>query len=194
MKTHNLTVYFIIIASCIATNAFTLAFQLQYHDLPCPLCLLQRFGLLAVAYGATMALRTDGTARYVFVVVISSIFTLIVALRQLLLHIMPLDLGYGPTLFGLHYYTWTALLALAFIIIVAMAPLISTIDIKHYLSNKSIQRLKEFTYYFFILLCFINIVTTFLECGFTACPSNPTEYAKLSKVKMDSYSNTVKQC
>jgi disulfide bond formation protein DsbB len=105
----------------VLTVAF--AAQLILHELPCPLCLLQRvqFALLAVGplLNVRFGPRPSHYALSLFVATAGAAF----AMRQVLLHIMPGDPGYGSALLGYHYYTW-AFIGFA-VAIVALAAMLS---------------------------------------------------------------------
>ena len=97
---------FAILSIAIAANVIALFYQFVFHELPCPLCLLQRVGLFCIAFGAIMNLKHGKEFKYDLIIIISSIYSLIVAMRQVLLHIVPGDAGYGSKFLDLHFYTW----------------------------------------------------------------------------------------
>jgi disulfide bond formation protein DsbB len=104
-------IYIAIAILCIVTNVVAFIFQFFYYELPCPLCLLQRFGFIAIGLGALLSIIYNPSWKYDMIIFISSIYTLMVGLRQVLLHILPHDLGYGNTFLGLHFYTWSAIIS-----------------------------------------------------------------------------------
>ena len=85
------------------------AFFLQFaeHELPCPLCLLQRAALVLCGLGFLLNLRFGSHPAHSGVIVMSALFGLAAAGRQILLHIVPGDPGHGPPWLGLHFYTWS---------------------------------------------------------------------------------------
>src|SRR3990167_6896576 len=68
-----------------------LAFLMQFvcNELPCPLCLLQRFGFMAIAFGFLLNFRFGFRPSHYSIILLSSLFTAFVALRQVALHILP---------------------------------------------------------------------------------------------------------
>jgi disulfide bond formation protein DsbB len=96
------------------------AAQLLLNELPCPLCLLQRIQFAMLAVGPILNLRltcwsTQSPCRC------SPLSPARLSPRQILLHIMPGDLGYGSALLGYHYYTWAFIgFAVAIIALAAM--------------------------------------------------------------------------
>jgi disulfide bond formation protein DsbB len=91
----------------------SLAYQFRLGELPCPLCVLQRFSFLLACVGSIGVLRNADLpgrvarqARGFALCIIASLIGATVSIRQILLHIVPPDSGYGPPVLGLHLYTW----------------------------------------------------------------------------------------
>ncbi|WP_125982633.1 disulfide bond formation protein B [Loigolactobacillus iwatensis] len=97
--------------------------QFINHDLPCPLCVLQRESMIMTAVGPayiiTASLKHELTiekfARGYGMALVFAVFGMVAAARQTLLHIGPHDPGYGPGFLGVHFYTWSLL---TFIVVV----------------------------------------------------------------------------
>ena len=66
---------FIILSIAIAANVIALFYQFIFHELPCPLCLLQRVGLFCIAFGAMMNLKHGKEFKYDLIIIISSIYS-----------------------------------------------------------------------------------------------------------------------
>ena len=88
-------------------------FQLALGEIPCPLCMLQRVGVMLVGFGFAMNVRFGASAVHYAIVILSSIAGAGVSLRQDLLHISPRDPGFGSVVFGYHMYTWGFILFVA---------------------------------------------------------------------------------
>ncbi|WP_254498763.1 disulfide bond formation protein B, partial [Salmonella enterica] len=71
------------------------------HELPCPICLLQRDGLIIAGFGVLFNLCFGLRGIHYGIVIIGSILTGVMSSRQLCLHIMTGDTGYGSAFFGL---------------------------------------------------------------------------------------------
>ena len=92
------------------------AFYIQFvmGEFPCPLCMLQRYGMILATLGALFVIMqarrgTLTTARYAQGLGMGLIGVLAgasVSVRQIELHIMPGDTGYGEPFLRLHLYTW----------------------------------------------------------------------------------------
>ncbi|MFX7567084.1 disulfide bond formation protein B, partial [Acinetobacter baumannii] len=82
------------------------------HELPCPLCLLQRIQFAVLAIGPIMNVRWGPRPSHYSLSLLAAAAGFAFSTRQVLLHIMPGDPGYGTALLGYHYYT-LALIAFA---------------------------------------------------------------------------------
>ena len=76
------------------------------HELPCPLCLLQRILFAVLAVGPILNMRFGPRPSHYALSLLAAVAGFVVSTRQVLLHIMPGDAGYGSALLGYHYYTW----------------------------------------------------------------------------------------
>src|SRR5262245_47193486 len=81
-------------------------FQFAQHELPCPLCMLQRAAFIAMALGPMLTLRNGPRPGYYGLTILAAVIGAAIASRQVLLHILPGDPGYGSAILGLHFYTW----------------------------------------------------------------------------------------
>ena len=89
-----------------AVLAAAFAAQFMLHELPCPLCLLQRIQFAMLAIGPILNIRHGPRPSHYAMSLLAAIAGAAFATRQVLLHIMPGDPGYGSALLGYHYYTW----------------------------------------------------------------------------------------
>src|SRR5258708_32237797 len=86
--------------------AAAFAAQLLLHELPCPLCLLQRIQFAVLAIGPILNVRWGPRPSHYALSLLAGAARAAFSTRQGLLHIMPRNAGYGPALFGYHYYTF----------------------------------------------------------------------------------------
>src|SRR5215475_2380519 len=92
---------------CIAlVLAAAFAAQLALGELPCPLCLLQRIQFALLAIGPVLNIRHGPRPSHYALSLLVAAAGAAFAMRQVLLHIMPGDPGYGSALLGYHYYSW----------------------------------------------------------------------------------------
>jgi disulfide bond formation protein DsbB len=174
-----IAVYLLIALASIFVHFIAFFFQLAYNELPCPLCLLQRFGFLATAFGAILSIFRGNSWKYDLIIIASSVYTLLAGFRQVLLHILPNNAGYGSTFLGLHFYTWSVVASFVFIVLMAIRPFIEIVAAKLWqdlsCSASSLSVLKTV----FILVIVANIISTYLECGFSQCLDDPVFYIEL---------------
>ncbi len=159
------------------------AFQFIFNELPCPLCLLQRVGLLLISIGFLMNLRFGVKPPHYAISIIAALFTASVAFRQILSHITPGSGGYGKPFLGLHLYTWVFIVAIAYILWIAICLLFSRpLKKRHLRSAPWLKVLIRVVFFLVLIVCGINIITSYLECGFAQCPENPVTYKILDSV------------
>lgn len=168
-----------LLAVC-ASLGIAFYYQLALKELPCPLCLLQRAGLVLTGIGLMLNVRFGVKSAHYGVALAGALTTGIVALRQVLLHIAPGDSGYGSTFMGLHFYTLAALSSLAAIAGIALLLMLQTWEAPA--RNPAWKSLGgRLVCLLFILLVAGNLVSTVLECGAGACEDDPTFYQLLGK-------------
>jgi len=86
--------------------AGSLHLQFGIGEQPCPLCLVQRSGMIGLAVGPLMNLMWGIRARHYAISILAAFAGGAGSVRQILLHIQPGDPGYGPEFLGWHLYTW----------------------------------------------------------------------------------------
>ena len=170
------------ILAIIIVIVMAFSFQFILGELPCPLCLLQRLGLLGIAFGFLLNIRYHVRPAHYSLSLLSAILTSFVAMRQIALHINDPH-GYGSAILGLHMYTWVFVLCVIAIIYIAM---ILSITQQYEIKSKKTKvaeakgkKIRFFTHIVFALFIIIiaaNIISTLSECGFSQCPDNPTSY------------------
>lgn len=155
-----------------------LAFALQFlfKELPCPLCLLQRIGFIGIALGLLFNLRFGIRPAHYSLTLLSALFTAFVALRQIALHVLPGDPGYGSRFLGLHFYTWSFVAAMLVLIYTSLVQAFSIEHHGRHLAKKKWQWVGHGLFLAAIILIAANMVSTFYVCGWGECPDNPTHY------------------
>ncbi len=162
------------------------AYYIQYvkGEVPCPLCLLQRLAMLGVAFGAMLNLRYGLHPRHYAVSLISALLGASISIRQILLHIVPGPgpSGYGTPVFGMHLYTWAFLIFAAAILLIGVMMYFETQFEGHERSGskRDLSLFVKSVFFLVVIIAAANVVTTFLECGITQCPANPTSYLELN--------------
>jgi disulfide bond formation protein DsbB len=160
--------------------AAAFAAQLLLHELPCPLCLLQRIQFVMLAIGPILNIRWGPRPSHYALSLLAAAAGAAFSTRQILLHIMPGDAGYGTTLFGLHYYT---LALTGFAAAIVLLAVILLFDRQFEETTAALQlapgAFATIAVWLVIVLTALNVVSTLLECGFGACADNPVVYELL---------------
>ncbi|AJI54006.1 disulfide bond formation protein B [Francisella philomiragia] len=162
-------------------------FQFIMGEIPCPLCLLQRLGLLAIGFGFLLNMRYNVRPSHYALSLLAAVLTSFISLRQIALHVSD-PVGFGSTVFGLHMYTWVfviSMVAIVYIAIVMSYPDQYKInkdpnEIKEAKNNK-VRALTHIVFVIFLIAIFTNVTSTFIECGVHECPDDPTSYLLLTK-------------
>lgn len=151
--------------------------QFTGGGLPCPLCLLQRIGFVGVLCGLLLNVIRGPKPDHYSIMIVSAFFGAAVALRQVSLHIIPPDPGYGGTFLGLHYYTWAFLVFAAIIFGTALIAAYSTQYHKQRFIGFGAQNaLCKLAIVAAVFVVAANVLSTFAECGPGQCPDNPVSY------------------
>lgn len=150
--------------------------QFVAQELPCPLCLLQRVGLFLVATGLLLNLRFGAKPLHYAMIILSALYTSMVAMRQIALHICTPDSGYGSPFLGFHLYTWTFILSVAIIIFTTITMTLHNMQLHHRKHSVKLLPTAKLLILTAIALVFINLIVVYMECGLEECPDNPSDY------------------
>ncbi len=154
----------------IGTLSYAFFDQLYFGELPCPLCLMQRIGFVIIGFAFVLNIRCGAHSSHYGWGIIGGLVGMMVSLRQVFLHILPGDKGFGATFLGLHFYTWAY---------VSYVGLIAGMAILLMLPNSEVRSRSLFAnalVIIFILLVFANLVLTLLQCGIGPCADDPVNY------------------
>jgi disulfide bond formation protein DsbB len=162
--------------------AAAFAAQLVLHELPCPLCLLQRIMFAMLAIGPILNIRFGPRPSHYALSLLAAVAGAVASTRQVLLHIMPGDSGYGSALLGYHYYSWALIGFIAAIVLLAAVLLF---DRQFEDDGAALPPtggiFAQIAVWLVIGLTSLNVISTLLECGFGACADNPTVYELLRR-------------
>lgn len=166
---------------------FAYIYQFVLYELPCPLCLLQRVGFVAVGFGLGLNLLYGARPRNYAFVLLAAIFGASVSIRQILLHIVPGTGHYGSPVLGLHYYTWAGICF--FLIILGTSFMLlfegqyKTSDTPENETRFGNNKLAKIAFFLMLGLAVGNAVSTLLECGPGICADPPTSYELIDKIE-----------
>lgn len=142
--------------------------QLFLKEQPCPLCLLQRIGMLGVAFGAMLNLQFRIRPIHYALMLFSALYGGFVALRQIMLHVCPGFPQFGMPILGLSLYTWSFLVFVC--VIAAVAFLLCLYETRQ--NEETPTPLHWFFQgadWFILAIAVMNIFSTLLLCGISAC-------------------------
>jgi len=160
------------------------AAQFILRELPCPLCLLQRILFAALAVGPILNIRFGLRPSHYAMSLLAAMAGAVVSTRQVLLHIMPGDAGYGTALLGYHYYTWAFIgFAVAIIATAVMLLFDRQFENDGGTPPEMAGAFARTAVWLVIGLTAANVISTLLECGLAACPAGPVAYELLKGMR-----------
>ena len=163
-------------------------FQFAFGEMPCPLCITQRMAMMAASLGPlyviVQSLRGQLTeTKFMVGLGMASLGALvgaIMSIRQIELHILPGDPGYGTAIMGLHLYTWALI---TFVIVIAFAGLLMLFGHEFQPIAPEARWARTLAWiivWAFVATIAINMVVVFFEEGFNLyLPDDPTGYVLL---------------
>ncbi|APJ03954.1 disulfide bond formation protein B [Silvanigrella aquatica] len=163
----NLNCIFILAICGILLGAF--AFQIVYKEAPCPLCFLQRLGMLSVICAGMMNVKFGIKPKFYGIALLGSLSGAAVSIRQILLHIAPGSTPFGSPIMGLSLYTW-ALITFT-VIIIGVAFLLFLYDPKKYQKTEKIHLniFNKVTFGIALSIVFANVIYIIVNCGLGFC-------------------------
>lgn len=162
----NLNALLIIILGGVLLSAYGV--QFLYHEEPCPLCMLQRLGMIAVASGAALNLWFGVRMQHYALSLIGAVAGGSVALRQISLHVCPGSTQFGFPVIGLSLYTWSFVVFVCSVLAIALLLLFY----RPGQSETPPERFNgwcKFALGVIFAIALANVVTTFMQCGLSVC-------------------------
>lgn len=162
----NLNALLILILVGVLLSAFGV--QFFEHEVPCPLCMLQRLGMIGVATAVLLNLRFNILTAHYAIGLLSALAGGFVALRQISLHACPGFSTFGLPVLGLSLYTWSFIVFVC--CVAAIALLLFLYDPKSKETIHSEMNIWcRFAFAMLFLITVANVVTTFIQCGLSVC-------------------------
>ncbi len=170
------------------TVVMLMAFSVQFlqGEYPCPLCMLQRYGMILSTLGAMWIimqarrgeLTTGRYAQGLGLGVLAAATGTSVSIRQILLHILPGDQGYGSKVLGMHLYTWADITFAIVVVYVAVALIITTKAVPVAPTKGSVGwKISTGVVWLFLLVVAANVIAiVFLEGFAWVLPDDPNSY------------------
>jgi disulfide bond formation protein DsbB len=148
------------------------AFGVQFigHETPCPLCLLQRIGMISVAASLALNIKFGIRAFHYGLALLSSFFGGFVALRQISLHVCPGFPEFGLPVLGISLYTWSFFVFVCCVLAVALLLfLYNDREIPEIETELTVNRFQSIAFWLIFLVAFLNVISTFAQCGLGVC-------------------------
>lgn len=176
--------HLVILAYCGVIGA---AFSIQIigNEMPCPLCMLQRMDMVLIGIGALWIIgltRKGELDLYAYVrayglMMFGAGAGLMMSGRQIELHILPGDPGYGEAVFGLHLYTWAFVTFAVVLVYTAVMLMLSKQLLPKMPAGNATLWITRIVGIIFILVIIANVISVFFEEGFALyLPDDPTGY------------------
>ena len=175
--------------------AGSLHLQFGIGEQPCPLCIVQRSGMVGLAVGPVMNLLWGMSPRHYAISILAAVVGAAGSVRQILLHIAdPNDPGYGPTVLGLHLYTWALV---TFIIAIVGCALLIMWQAPFSAGDKGVLRApgpwRTLATGMIVWLSLTVVIWVFIdlavigiyilpECGLGECPDDPANTSGLGNI------------
>lgn len=167
-----------------------LLLQFMLGELPCPLCMLQRYGMILSTLAALWVVRQtrQGTLtaqRYLQGLGLGTLAAFAGAMfsaRQVMLHILPGDQGYGAPVLGLHLYSWAFVTFAVVIVFGAILAILAPAALPEPpKENSPGARIATAISLAFLAVVAVNaVMIVFLEGFAWVLPDNPTAYGLFS--------------
>jgi disulfide bond formation protein DsbB len=163
---------------------FAFGWQVAYHELPCPLCMLQRAGFVAAGLGFLLNLRFGEHLAHYAAAILGAGIGAAASLRQVLLHIVPGSGAYGSPFLGYHFYTWAFILQTALIAYCALLMLVQWRRGSAETAPPVRCGSAPWAGLAFVVAVALMLLAGFAECGIGPCPDDPVGYWLLGTGKM----------
>lgn len=171
------------------------AFFIQFvkGEFPCPLCMLQRYGMILATLAALFVIMqarrgTLTTARYaqgLGMGLLSVLAGASVSVRQIELHILPGDPGYGEPFLRLHLYTWAFITFAIVMVYVGVMLALMPRGIPRAPAVGSTQwKISTVVIWLFIGVVAANVIAIIFLEGFAfVLPDDPSSYTLIDQLR-----------
>src|ERR1700676_1603310 len=160
----------LVVLAAILSAAMVL--QYAFGEVPCPLCLLQRFAMFGCCFGIALQLRSGTSERGTGISLIFSILLLFISVRQTLLDLIPRP-GHeyvGSAIFGIHMPVWSVFIAVALLLGFAVRlALFGGPRSMPAAEGSPIRRLTRGLAIYVVFICAINFLSVLVQCGMGDC-------------------------
>jgi disulfide bond formation protein DsbB len=159
-----------LVLAAILTAAMVM--QYAFGEIPCPLCLLQRYAMFGCCFGLAQQIRSDGSERGSGVSLIFAVLLLVIAARQTLLDLFPRP-GHdyvGSAILGVHMPVWGFFIAVALIFGFALRfAILGGSRLEGAPESSRLRRLAQAHLIYVVLICTVNFISAIVQCGLGEC-------------------------
>jgi disulfide bond formation protein DsbB len=171
------------------------AFVVQFWEgeLPCPLCMLQRYGMLLSTLGPFWIILQANRGRLTAqsyqqglgLAALGALLGAVVSTRQILLHIMPDDPGYGSTMMLMHLYSWALVTFFISLIAVAGLSILAPVTMSERKAppGPTPLILRLTIGLFFLTIAANAVMIVFLEGFSWVLPDDPANYRLIDQIR-----------
>ena len=146
--------------------------QYAFGEIPCPLCLLQRFAMFGCCFGLIWQLSSDRSERGTGIAMIFAVLLLVISIRQTLLDICPRP-GHdyvGTAVLGLHLPVWSVVIAAALLLGFALRlTLFDGVRTLPPAARPGLDAATRLLRVYVVAILVINLASVLLQCGFGEC-------------------------
>jgi disulfide bond formation protein DsbB len=160
----------LLVLAAVLTAAMVM--QYAFGEIPCPLCLLQRFAMFGCCFGLAQQLRSGASERGTGISLIFAVVLLVIAVRQTLLDLFPRP-GHdyvGSAIFGVHMPVWSVFIAVALLLGFAIRlALFGGTRLIPLAEGSPMHLLVRGLLIYVIVICAINFMSVVAQCGLGEC-------------------------
>lgn len=160
------------LATLAAIQTAAMVMQYGFGEIPCPLCLLQRFAIFGCCFGLIWQLRCGDSERGTGISLLFAVLLLVISARQTLLDLFPRP-GHeyvGSAILHMHMPVWSVFIALALLLGFAVRfALLGSPRTAPMARRSLIGLLVHGLFIYVVLICAINFVSVVLQCGIGEC-------------------------
>lgn len=164
---YRLNALFIIVIGFVLLGAFS--YQMIKHEDPCPLCLLQRLGMIGITVGCVMNLKFGVNMAHYGLMIFSALSGSVVSLRQIGLHVCPQFTTFGQPVFGFSLFTWAFFVFASSLLAIALLMYMYGLNKDKNQVKPTKSKLSQVAFVFIFTITIAEVITTFNLCGFSAC-------------------------
>jgi disulfide bond formation protein DsbB len=145
--------------------------QYAFGEIPCPLCLLQRFAMFGCCFGIALQLRSGTSERGTGISLIFTILLLVISVRQTLLDLFPRpDHEYvGSAIFGIHMPVWSVFIAVGLLLGFAIRLALFGGPRSAPEMGSPVRRFAQGVVIYVVFICAINFLSVVVQCGMGEC-------------------------